>query len=185
MFGRRDAVDPVRHLIGPAVGWGGLPEEEAFYVMVEPGLPVGEYRIVVGDVPVDGFWSISLYNAEGFFEDSEGGYVLNQFNAQNEADGSVVINLGGCAEDRPNCLHLMDGWNYTVRLYRPRPEIPDGTWTFPSVEPVSSKTPTVDLRHVARLGAAALASPVHLGVVAFRWADRARAGRVRSNVPGA
>jgi hypothetical protein len=30
----------------------------------------------------------------------------------------------------------MDGWNYIVRLYRPRPEILDGTWTFPSVEPV-------------------------------------------------
>jgi hypothetical protein len=30
----------------------------------------------------------------------------------------------------------MDGWNYTVRLYQPRPEILDGTWTFPAVEPV-------------------------------------------------
>lgn len=31
MFGQRDAVDTVRHLIGAAVGWGGLPEQEAFY----------------------------------------------------------------------------------------------------------------------------------------------------------
>ena len=23
------------------------------------------------------------------------------------------------------------GWNYTVRPYRPRPEIPDGKWKFP------------------------------------------------------
>ncbi len=38
MFGSRDTVDPVRHLIGTAVGWGGLPEEEAFYEIVEPGL---------------------------------------------------------------------------------------------------------------------------------------------------
>ena len=34
----------------------------------------------------------------------------------------------------PNCLPIMDGWNYTVRLYRPRPEILDGSWTFPSIE---------------------------------------------------
>jgi hypothetical protein len=30
----------------------------------------------------------------------------------------------------------MKGWNYMVRLYRPRPEIANGTWTFPSPQPV-------------------------------------------------
>lgn len=25
----------------------------------------------------------------------------------------------------------MDGWNYAVRLYRPRKEILDGTWPVP------------------------------------------------------
>ena len=29
------------------------------------------------------------------------------------------------------------GWNYTVRLYRPRPEILNGSWKFPEAEPVS------------------------------------------------
>jgi hypothetical protein len=29
----------------------------------------------------------------------------------------------------------MDGWNYLIRLYRPRAEIRDGTWTFPAIEP--------------------------------------------------
>jgi hypothetical protein len=33
-FGRRNEVDPVRHLIGTASGWGGLPEQEAYYVNV-------------------------------------------------------------------------------------------------------------------------------------------------------
>lgn len=138
MFGRRDEVDPVRHRIGTAMGWGGLPEREAFYDSVEPGLPVGEYQIVVRDVPVDAFWSISLYNADGFFEDSdEGGCSVNQLTARKEADGSVIVHLGGCADGRPNCLRLMDGWNYTVRLYQPRPEVLDGTWTFPVVERVT------------------------------------------------
>ena len=67
-FGSRDEVDPVRHLIGTAAGWGGLPESEAFYVNVEPELPVGEYQLTVHDVPVDAFWSISVYNAAGYFE---------------------------------------------------------------------------------------------------------------------
>jgi hypothetical protein len=28
----------------------------------------------------------------------------------------------------------MEGWNYLVRLYQPRAEILDGSWTFPSIE---------------------------------------------------
>lgn len=137
MFGRKDAVDPVHHLIGTAMGWGGLPDSEAFYATVDPGLPVGEYRIVVRDVPVDAFWSISLYDADGFFEDSdEGGCSVNQLTAVKEPDGSVVVHLGGCADGRTNCLRLMDGWNYTVRLYQPHPEVVDGTWSFPAVAPV-------------------------------------------------
>jgi hypothetical protein len=134
-FGRREDVDPERHLLGSAAGWGGLPDSEATYVNVNPGLPVGEYRVVVRDVPVDAFWSISLYGPDGYFhENDRGAYSVNDITADKEPDGSVVVHFGGCADDRPNCLPIMDGWNYLVRLYRPRPEILDGTWTFPSVE---------------------------------------------------
>jgi len=31
----------------------------------------------------------------------------------------------------------MKGWNYTVRLFLPRPEILDGRWKFPDAQPVS------------------------------------------------
>jgi len=30
----------------------------------------------------------------------------------------------------------MEGWNYLVRLYQPKNEILDGTWTFPDAEAV-------------------------------------------------
>jgi hypothetical protein len=136
-FGRRADVDPVRHLIGTASGWGGLPEQEAFYANVEPGLPVGEYRLRVRDVPVDAFWSISLYNAEGFFEPNErNANSVNNITAARNDDESITVHFGGCGDDRPNCLPIMEGWNYIVRLYRPRPEILDGSWTFPAIEPV-------------------------------------------------
>jgi hypothetical protein len=46
----------------------------------------------------------------------------------------VTVHFGGCADGRPNCLPITDGWNYTVRLYRPRPEVLDGSWTFPAIE---------------------------------------------------
>ncbi len=134
-FGTREAVDPVRHLIGTAGGWGGLPEHEAFYVNVDLGLPVGDYQLTVRDVPVDAFWSISVYNADGYFEPNDrNANTVNSITAKPNSDGSVTVSFGGCDGDRPNCLPIMEGWNYAVRLYRPRSEILDGSWAFPSVE---------------------------------------------------
>lgn len=135
-FGRSDEVDPVRHLIGTAAGWGGLPSTEATYLNVDPGRPVGAYALTVGDVPVDAFWSIALYNAEGFFEDAGGLTSVNSVTAERNDDGTVTVNFGGPDDGRPNRLGLMDGWNYLVRLYRPRPEVLDGSWTFPSLKAV-------------------------------------------------
>lgn len=132
-FGRREDVDPVRHLLGTAAGWGGLPETEAFYVNVSPGLPVGDYTLRVEDVPVDAFWSISMYNADGFFEPNEyGAYNINDITATKDADGAVTVRFGTEPGDAANFLPITEGWNYIVRLYRPRPEVLDGSWTFPS-----------------------------------------------------
>jgi hypothetical protein len=138
-FGTRESVNPVRHLIGTAVGWGGLPETEAYYPSNVPNLPVGEYKIEVpAEVPVDAFWSVSLYNAEGFFEKNDiDGYVINSIMGERNDDGSMTVHFGGCDDGRANCLPIMDGWNYVVRLYQPGPEILDGSWTFPDVEPVN------------------------------------------------
>jgi len=137
-FGAKNEVNPVLHLIGTAAGWGGLPDREAVYVYVNvnPGLPAGEYQLTVRDVPVDGFWSISLYNAAGYFEPNDrGAYSINNVTAARDQDGSVTIHFGGCDDGRPNCLPITGGWNYVVRLYRPRAEILDGSWTFPALEP--------------------------------------------------
>jgi hypothetical protein len=58
-------VDPVRHLIGTAAGWGGNPDKDATYLNITPAKNDGTtvYKVVVKDVPVDAFWSISVYNA--------------------------------------------------------------------------------------------------------------------------
>ena len=134
-FGSKEDVDPVRHLIGTAAGWGGLPDREARYISVEPRLPVGEYKLTVRDVPVDGFWSISLYNSDGFFQANDReAYSVNNITATPNDDGSVTVRFGGCGDGRPNCLPIMDGWNYTIRLYRPRAEVLDGSWTFPALD---------------------------------------------------
>jgi hypothetical protein len=136
MFGRRDEVDPVRHLIGTAVGWGGLPTSEAVYVGVDPKLPIGRYELTVGDVPVDGFWSISVYDANGFFAPNPAGiYSVNSVTAVRDGDGSVTVRFGDHGEGAANCIPITEGWNYLVRLYRPRGAVLDGSWTFPSHRP--------------------------------------------------
>jgi hypothetical protein len=136
-FGSKAEVDPVRFLLGSAFGWGGLPENEAYYLNVNPDLPVGEYQVTVKDVPVDAFWSISVYNKDGYFEKNQfNSYSVNNISGTPNKDGSITVHFGGCEDKRVNCIPLTEGWNYAVRLYRPRPEILDGSWKFPSVEPV-------------------------------------------------
>jgi hypothetical protein len=141
MFGpHKDQVDPVRHLIGTALVWGGLPERDALYLPVTPARNDGVtiHRLTVKDVPVDGFWSITVYNAEGYLEPNQyNTYSVSNTTAKKDTDRSVAIQFGGCDGEIPNCLPIMKGWNYTVRLFRPRPEILDGAWEFPKAQPVS------------------------------------------------
>ena len=138
----RSGAAPDRH----RDGLGRQSRKDATYLNVTPAKNDGTtvYRLNVKDVPVDGFWSISLYNAEGYFEKNPyDAYSLNNITAKKSADGSVAIQFGGCDGKIPNCLPIMTGWNYTVRLYRPRAEILNGKWKFPEA---AAGAPTVGQR---------------------------------------
>jgi hypothetical protein len=141
MFGANETeVDPVRHLIGSAMLWGGYPEKDALYLPITPARNDGStiHKLKVGDVPVDGFWSLTVYNSAGYLQPNQyNAYSVNSITAKKDADGAVTIELGGCGSNIENCLPIMQGWNYTVRLFRPRTEILDGTWKFPEAQPVS------------------------------------------------
>jgi hypothetical protein len=139
-FGTKQEVDPVQHLIGAASAWGANAPRDAIYLNVVPEKNDGsvEYKLTVRDVPVDGFWSVSLYNAEGYYQKNPfDAYTLNDITAKKNQDGSIAVRLGGCDGKVPNCLPIMKGWNYMVRLYRPRAEVLDGRWKFPEAEPVN------------------------------------------------
>ena len=140
-FGKKDEVDPVHHLIGTAAGWGGNPDKDATYTGTAPAKNDGRtiYKLnVPANVPVDAFWSVSLYNAKGYFEKNPyKAYAVNNVTAEKNADGSVTIQFGGCDGRIPNCLPTMDGWNYLARMYRPRPEILSGKWKFPEPQPTN------------------------------------------------
>jgi len=83
---------------------------------------------------VRAFWSVSVYNRHGFFEQNDlGRYSVNSVTAQAGDDGTVIINFGG-NPGLPNHIPVMEGWSYVVRLYQPEPQILDGSWTFPGLE---------------------------------------------------
>src|SRR5882672_1624968 len=139
MYGANESqVDPVRHVIGSAMLWGGAPEKDALYLPITPerndGMTI--YKLIVRGVPVDGFWSLTVYNREGYIEPNMySAYSVNTYTAVKGPDGSVSFQFGGSNGKIPNCLPIMSGWNYTVRLFRPRPEILDGRWKFPLALP--------------------------------------------------
>jgi hypothetical protein len=92
MFGSREQVDPVRFLIGSAIAWGGNNEHDALYLNQYPNANDGNtvHRLVVKDVPVDAFWSVSVYGPDGYFHKNEqNAYSVNNLSAKREADGSV------------------------------------------------------------------------------------------------
>ena len=137
MFGRRDEVTEVHHLIGTAVGWGGLPTSEAAYVGVEPPSPDQDAQLVLRDVPVDAFWSVSVYDASGFFAPNEHDrYTVNSVTAVPNEDGSHTVRFVHGRPSGPNDIPVSSGWNYLVRFYRPRPAFFDGSWTLPAPTPL-------------------------------------------------
>ncbi len=138
-FGRQEDVRPVDYLVGAAAGWGGLPQSAAFYILDSVAQNDGEtpHVVTVKDVPVDAFWSITVYNAGGYLEANDRGVnSYNNFSAQTNEDGSYTIHFGGCGDDRVNCIPITPGWNYAIRMYQPRPEILGGSWVFPAPQPI-------------------------------------------------
>lgn len=138
-FGKESEVNPIAHLLGAFAGWGGLPPDAAIYINEVPEDNSGKipYVLTVKDVPVQGFWSISVYNSKGYFEPNPyNAYSMNNFSAKKESDGSYIIHFGGDPK-QSNFLPISDGWNYTVRLYHAEKEILDGSWQFP--KPVKMK----------------------------------------------
>jgi hypothetical protein len=93
--------------------------------------------------PVNGFWSLTLYNKHHFFAPNEiNRYSLGTKNRrlQYSADGSLTIYVQSeppADERHSNWLPAPKNENFSlyVRTYWPKVSIIDGSWTPPAVEP--------------------------------------------------
>ncbi|WP_370209654.1 MULTISPECIES: DUF1214 domain-containing protein [Salipiger] len=136
-FGIKENLNQLYWILGAAAGWGGNPEEAAIYALgsVENNDGNTPYVLTVpSDVPVDAFWSVTLYDAKGYLPKNESGvYSFNSVTATPNDDRSFTVTFGG---DGPNNFELVEGWNYAVRMYRPKQELIEGRWRFPEAVPI-------------------------------------------------
>jgi len=131
------------------VGLGANLAEDAIYPMLlhdsSGDEPVGDNNYVVhfdADQlpPVDAFWSVTMYDAEGFpVPNPLDRYALGDRDPLTyNDDGSLDLYIGheSPGSDRePNWLPAPQRpLGVTMRLYGPRPEILDGRWDPPPLE---------------------------------------------------
>ena len=136
-------------------GLAALPPEEAMYMRAEGDLPralfdgLRNWRLhfpAGRQIPVDSFWSLSLYEAT---EDGQFFFTRNDLNrfaigdrtqglAYNP-DGSLDIWIGAASpgpERESNWLPAPESpFALYMRAYLPRPELLEGRWRLPPVEP--------------------------------------------------
>ena len=146
---------PYRAAIAVA-GLAALPPREAMYMWASPeGAASGAprtfdgrraWRLDLPKLPLDGFWSLSLYEAT-----PEGGYAfvenpLHRYavgdrtpGLRRGADGGVSILIGSAdpgGEARAGWLPAPAGpFALVMRAYLPRPELLDGRFRLPPVRP--------------------------------------------------
>jgi len=129
MFGKKGERTLEEHNVGTAFGWGGFTKEQAVYPIYY-GKGTAPQTFTLKDVPVNAFWSITVYDEDGFAKTDT--YNINSQFAKKNEDGSVTIHFGGDAK-ADNYMEIFDGWNFALRLYQPTPAYFDGTWKKPEL----------------------------------------------------
>jgi hypothetical protein len=132
------------------IGFGALTIEEAMYFRAmtdASGAPLdghGRYRMrIPPDVPVDAFWSLSMYAPDErnrlFFYDNElDRYAINSASdaLRAQADGDIVLAMQRERPADPSLVWMPtpDGpFEALFRAYLPKPSLRTGAWRVPAL----------------------------------------------------
>jgi hypothetical protein len=115
----RGLYQPEINQVAAAVGWGGALAKDNIYE-TSPNFPAkGCYQLNFEDPKNRDFWSITVYNKQGFmFNDTAN---VNSYKAKANKDGTYTVNLG-CSSDSLNQIPIANDsgvFSITVRHYGP------------------------------------------------------------------
>jgi len=153
-FGDRDFFgdDYMKRAVTAMVGWGGNDQAEAYYPMARVDAEgndfdgANKYQMTVDlPIPVNAFWSVTMYDTS---YDGTAGYMIKNpidrylINSTTEGlavdHGRLTITMQHDEPtdhtERANWLPAPEGRFYiNLRLYWPKLEALDGTWSPPPV----------------------------------------------------
>lgn len=137
LMGRRGEVDEKNRHIAVAGGWGLLPAKDAVYFNYTGPSAANKCYVANYQVPKnDAFWSITVYGNDGFMKSNNN--IVNDRNVTLNDDGTFDMYFGSKAAcgDKPNRVDITEGWNFTMRVYRPAATVIQ-QYKLPQVKEVS------------------------------------------------
>ena len=129
MFGKKGETTLENHNVGVSTGWGGMTSKQAVYPHFQPENS-NPATLTLKDVPVDAFWSITVYDQEGWVQGES--FNINSSFAKANEKGEYIIHFGGDA-NADNYLDTFEGWNFILRMYQPTEKYFDGSWKVPEL----------------------------------------------------
>jgi len=129
MFGEKGETTLENHNAGVSTGWGGMTSKQAVYPNYQPKNS-NPATLTLKDVPVDAFWSITVYDQGGWVIGEK--FNVNSSFAKTNEKGEYIIHFGG-DKNADNYLDTFEGWNFILRMYQPTEKYFTGSWKVPEL----------------------------------------------------
>ena len=130
--------DEIKHQVGAAIGWGGAQMTDNIYEISRNYSSDSSYKLTFEDPKDLAFWSITVYNKDGFMFSDLPNFSSNT--AQVNNDGTYTISFG-CGSDVPNNLEIVNPsgvFNIGVRHYQPSQKVIEGYRLTPLMKAVTN-----------------------------------------------